>query len=249
MKQAIVDAVKNSEGKMVHFNQLTTWDSFATREQVNEDSRLSLDENDFVHYVGSDEENEHQDEENIETNNEITENEEYVPMEFAVTEEEKKTFLSSEEYHFSSAEEEGEEQESHPVLTLDEVKNIINQYNQQVLDKFEKENNDLQRVCSWLANRYSLTLLAEADGCYAFTATRPDSNEPDNIVICENFTSDVENALVNLYENNRDVKVFCLKKTDPETKIQFFVKDISSLLSELPSKKLESINLEVFIEE
>ena len=107
----------------------------------------------------------------------------------------------------------------------------------------------MQRVCSWLANRYSLTLLAEADGCYAFTATHPDSKEPDNIVICENFTSDVENALVNLYENNRDVEVFCLKKTDPETKIQFFVKDISSVLPELPSKKLESINLEVFIEE
>lgn len=248
MKQAIVDAVKNSEGQMVHFNQLTTWDSFATREQVNEDSRLYLDENDFVHYVGSDEENEHQDEENIEANNEITENEEYVPMEFAVTEEEKKTFLSSEEDKASNRDDE-EEKETNPVLTLDEVKNIINQYNQQVLDKFEKENNDLQRVCSWLANRYSLTLLAEADGCYAFTATRQDSKEPDNIVICENFTSDVENALVNLYENNRDVKVFCLKKTDPETKIQFFVKDISSVLSELPSKKLESINLEVFIEE
>lgn len=248
MKQAIVDAVKNSEGQMVHFNQITTWDSFATREQVSEDSRLSLDENDFVHYVGPDEENEHQDEENIETNNEITENEEYVPMESSVTEEEKDTFRSSEEGENQNTEDNGI-QESHPILTLDEVKNIINQYNQQVLDKFEKENNDLQRVCSWLANRYSLTLLAEADGCYAFTATRLDSNEPDNIVICENFTSDVENALVNLYENNKDVKVFCLKKTDPETKIQFFVKDISSVLSELPSKKLESINLEVFIEE
>lgn len=92
MKQAIVDAVKNSEGQMVHFNQLTTWDSFATREQVNEDSRLYLDENDFVHYVGSDEENEHQEEENIETNNEITENDEYVPMESAGTEEEEPPF-------------------------------------------------------------------------------------------------------------------------------------------------------------
>ena len=248
MKQAIVDAVKNSEGQMVHFNQLTTWDSFATREQVNEDSRLYLDENDFVHYVGSDEENEHQEEENIETNNEITENDEYVPMESAGTEEEEPPFRSSEESENQNPED-NEIHESHPILTLDEVKNIINQYNQQVLDKFEKENNDLQRVCNWLANRYSLTLLAEADGCDAFTATRLDSNEPDNIVICENFTSDVENALVNLYENNKDVKVFCLKKTDPETKIQFFVKDISSVLSELPSKKLESINLEVFIEE
>ena len=51
MKQTIIDAVKNADGQKVHFSQLVTWDAFATREQVQAEPFLSIDEHDFVHYV------------------------------------------------------------------------------------------------------------------------------------------------------------------------------------------------------
>ena len=268
MKQTIIDAVKNSEGQRVHFSQLVTWDAFATREQVENEPQLSIDENDFVHYVDP----------NVKSDPIVSEVEETPvndvvhttpPSTIEVTDEERRELVNPKDEFESipednepkenvsesvSAREEDkvvEENTSTPnskEITLSQIKAIVAQYNKQVMAKYDKENgNDLQKICDWLMGRYDLSPEAQADGVYAFSAKAHGAKETENIVICEEFTTAVEDALLNIFENDNDIKVFCLKKTDDETRIRFFVKDVSAVLASLPSKKFESIQLEVFV--
>lgn len=269
MKQTIIDAVKNSEGQRVHFSQLVTWDAFATREQVENEPQLSIDENDFVHYVDP----------NIQSEPVVSEVEKApvnIPVSHTdplstidVTDEERRELVNPKDEftpilnedkpkeNFSesvSVKKEGKVVEGNnhtsnvKEITLSQIKAIVAQYNKQVMAKYEKENsNDLQKICDWLMGRYDLSPEAQADGVYAFSAKAHGAAETENIVICEEFTTAVEEALLNIFENDNDIKVFCLKKTDDETRIRFFVKDVSAVLASLPSKKLESIQLGVFV--
>lgn len=269
MKQTIIDAVKTSEGQRVHFSQLVTWDAFATREQVENEPQLSIDENDFVHYVGS----------NVQSEPSASKVEEAPvstpvfhaapPSTVEVTDEERRELIDPKE-EFTPIPDEDEPKETvsesasvkeednvleendtpsnTKEITLSQIKELVAQYNKQIMAKYDKENsNDLQKICDWLMGRYDLSPEAQADGVYAFSAKAHGATETENIVICEEFTTAVENALLNIFENDNDIKVFCLKKTDDETRIRFFVKDVSAVLASLPSKKLESIQLEVFI--
>lgn len=264
MKQTIIDAVKNAEGQRVHFSQLVTWDAFATREQVQAEPYLSIDEHDFVHYVSPKEFVKE-----VVTEAPVSVSSSHnAPVEVEVTDEERQVLVDPKD-EFEPLPDEDEPKETPDEssllgndgeidqesvndgeLSFAQVKEIVAKYNKQVMAKFEKENgNDLQKICNWLMARYQLSPLAEADGVYAFTATAHGATEAENIVICEDFTTAVEDALLGLYDNDGDIKVFCLKKTDDETRIRFFVKDVSPVLANLPSKKLESVQLEVFVVE